>query len=341
MDNIKNIIQELSEKDKKVLLNYLIEIINNEFEFNDEVCICYKCHSDNIVKLGKYNDMQRYRCNNCSTSFTAKSQSIFATTKLDKAKWIKYVECFVDCLSLRRCAEKVEVCLKTSYFMRHRILECISKNNNIFIVGNNNKAQLDETFLRENFKGNHRKSTNFSMPREPRKNGNSSKLIGSSNELICIATGINDSNTVFLEIAGRGQLTNNSLNKILENKIQEGAIISTDKRSNYKTILKNFNIKEHDTYKAKTSEANKNLANINSLHNRFKEFINKMHGVSTRRLQNYLVWFTWIENYKRNETKDNLLIEAIKNNSYDTKIREYKNSPYLYMEYWYNQCGLT
>ena len=113
--------------------------------------------------------MQRYRCKNCNTSFTAKSKSIFATTKLEKEKWLKYIECFVDCLSLRRCAEKVGACLKTSYFMRHRILECLKKNQSQFIVNKYNKGQLDEAFLRENFKGNHSKSINFSMPRKPRK----------------------------------------------------------------------------------------------------------------------------------------------------------------------------
>ena len=97
------------------------------------------------------------------------------------------------------------------------------------------------------------------MPRKPRKNGNASKLIGSSNEQICIATGINDTNNVFLEIAGRGQLTNNSL----KDKIESECVISTDKRSNYKTILKLFNIKEHNTYKSNTTEAYKNLANVN------------------------------------------------------------------------------
>ena len=44
------------------------------------------------------------------------------------------------------------------------------------------KGQLDEAFLRENFKGNHSKSINFSMPRKPRKNGQEAKMIGSSNE---------------------------------------------------------------------------------------------------------------------------------------------------------------
>ncbi len=86
--------------------------------------------------------------------------------------------------------------------------------------------------MRENFKGNHTKSTNFTMPRKARKNGEDSKTISSSNEQICIASGINDTNYVFFEIAGRGQLTNKSLEKILQDKVESGSIISTDKRSN-------------------------------------------------------------------------------------------------------------
>ena len=51
-----------------------------------------------------------------------------------------------------------------------------------------------------------------------------------NNEKICIATGINDTNNVFLEIVGRGQLTNTSLQKIPVNKIKSSSIISTDMR---------------------------------------------------------------------------------------------------------------
>ena len=36
--------------------------------------------------------------------------------------------------------------------MRHRILECIKQNKSQFIINENNKGQLDETYLRENFK---------------------------------------------------------------------------------------------------------------------------------------------------------------------------------------------
>ena len=38
------------------------------------------------------------------------------------------------------------------------------------------------------------------MPRKPRKNGQEAKLIGASNEQICIASGINDTNHVFLKL---------------------------------------------------------------------------------------------------------------------------------------------
>ena len=343
MDEVKARISNMTKEEKYELLDYLKLIINNEFEFNDsEIRECYKCHSKKIVKLGFYNEMQRYRCNECGVSFTPKSKSIFATTKLEKEKWLKYVECFIDCLSLRKCAEKIGVCLKTSYFMRHRIIECLKQNENPFVVNKNNKGQLDETFLRENFKGNHSKSTNFKMPRKARKNGQEAKLIGSSNEQICIASGINDMNNVFFEIVGRGQLKNKSLEKVLKNKIEAGSIITTDKKSNYKTVLKLFNVAEHKAYQSKTIESYQHLGNINALHSRFKEFIRKMHGVSTRRLENYLIWFSWLENFKRNEDKNNLVIDLISNNKYEKSIRDYSTTSYLFMEYWNdNQYGLT
>lgn len=130
--------------------------------------------------------------------------------------------------------------------------------------------------------------------------------------------------------------------EILQNKIENGSNISTDKRSNYKTVLKLFNVAEHNVYSANTVEAYKNLGNINSLHSRFKNFIRQLHGVSTRRLENYLVCFSWLENFKRNEDKNKLIVDSITNNRYETSIRDYPNTPYLFMEYWNNnQYGLT
>ena len=51
MDDIKIVIDNLSEKDKKELYEYLKNIINTEFEFEEkEVHSCHKCISRNSWK---------------------------------------------------------------------------------------------------------------------------------------------------------------------------------------------------------------------------------------------------------------------------------------------------
>ena len=50
-------------------------------------------------------------------------------------------------------------------------------------------VEMDETFVAESFKGNHKKS-GFEMPRPARKRGKQVKKRGISNEQVCIATAI-------------------------------------------------------------------------------------------------------------------------------------------------------
>ena len=51
-------------------------MINNEFKFEEaKIYNCHKCNSTSIVKLGKYNNVQRYKCKKCGSTFT--SQSLF------------------------------------------------------------------------------------------------------------------------------------------------------------------------------------------------------------------------------------------------------------------------
>ncbi|HAX73777.1 MAG TPA: hypothetical protein DCY20_09680 [Firmicutes bacterium] len=78
------------------------------------------------------------------------------------------MECMVAGFSVRKCAEIVGVCVKTSFYMRHRILDAIR----LFLgVGHvEGVVEMVETFFAESFKGNHRKS-GFSMSRKPHKRG--------------------------------------------------------------------------------------------------------------------------------------------------------------------------
>lgn len=112
------------------IYNYLRTVVNSEFDNVDiDINLCLKCNSKNIVKLGNYGGRQRYRCKDCLTSFTSKSFGVFSGTKLDRDVWLKYIDCFINDLTLRECAKEVSVSLKTSFFMRKRIIECLNKSD--------------------------------------------------------------------------------------------------------------------------------------------------------------------------------------------------------------------
>lgn len=58
--------------------------------------------------------------------------------------------------SIRKSAEIVEVGVKTSFYMRHKILDCIGTFMGTGHV--DGVVEMDETFVAESFKGNHKKS---------------------------------------------------------------------------------------------------------------------------------------------------------------------------------------
>lgn len=69
--------------------------------------------------------------------------------------------------SIRKCAKIVEISIPTSFYWRHKILDAIRTYMGVGSVGG--VVEVDEAFFRESFKGNHKKSTTFTMPRKAHK----------------------------------------------------------------------------------------------------------------------------------------------------------------------------
>lgn len=80
--------------------------------------------------------------------------------------------------------------------MRMRLIESIRRHLPRFHAAAGCAVQLDETYLRESFKGNHTKGK-FVMPRTARHRGASLHKRGLGREQICIMTGVSDSDTAF------------------------------------------------------------------------------------------------------------------------------------------------
>lgn len=352
----KSILVELTEQflpqmepaERRAALTELQGVIDAEFfrlacdSAGDVDIACPHCGSVDFVKRGRDAlGKQRYKCRDCGRSFGGSAKKIFGTTKLPRETWSRYAECFVDGLSLRDAADKCGVCLKTSFFMRHRLLEALAKHMPSFQVEPGCGAELDETFFPESFKGNHSKG-DFEMPRKPRRHGGKGhpgkkewqkRPRGVGREQICVLTGVNDEGDVFYELAGRSCLTGARASELLKGKIEDGAIISTDRNRAYGGALRELNVAAHNAFDSADHKINR----INNVHSRLDTFMRPFHGVATRRLENYLAWFKWrlsFEGGRERSEMPALVVKQAAQGTYDTTWREYRDTPYPFWDYW-------
>ena len=141
-------------------------IKENRFSRGQE---CPRCFSKDLNKNGKTSGRQIYICKHCRRTFDEMTNSPLSHTKISLDKWLKYCELMITGGTIRACASEIEVSIPTSFFMRHRILDVLNlilKQDTIEGI-----VEVDETYIRESYKGNHSKSTDFIIPREPRKRG--------------------------------------------------------------------------------------------------------------------------------------------------------------------------
>lgn len=256
---------------------------------------CVRCGSIGIVRRGHTKGgSQRWYCKDCRRTFTANVGRVLGMSKLPVETWMTYVEAFIDHLSLRDCMDKCGVGLRTAWFMRRRIIECIQRYNPSFNAVAGDRVEIDETYFRDSYKG-YRTGT---MPRPARKSGRKAAKRGLSKQQVCVVTGIDDTGASFLVVSGRGMLGKERAYKVLNGRIGKGALVVTDKAGAYPAVLNRLGATLE-----RTDATEHAINHVNSLHARLKDFMHGFKGVSTKHLQSYLAWFQWTEAFKSGPTE--------------------------------------
>ena len=118
---------------------------------------CPHCSSKNIIKYGKVNGVQRYKCknNSCGKTFIEQYNSPFRYSKKFKYMWKEYYKLMEEGLTIRQCAAKLNINIITAFFWRHRILNSLISVNKVSILKNH--IELSKMIHIENFKGSREK----------------------------------------------------------------------------------------------------------------------------------------------------------------------------------------
>lgn len=259
------------------------------FRENDEHK-CPYCNSTNIVKNGhSEKKVQRYKCKDCFHRFSDVTNKVCSYSKLTYEKWIDFFKCMVDKLSIRKTADILGLNKNTVFSMRQKVLNALSIfRKNVKLSGN---IQMDEKYESINLKGT--KKENMPRASKPRKSHGGSKR-GISNHQVCIASAIDESDNIYIEIVGNGPITTEMVEKAYDKRINPNSTLITDCKSSYEKFGLNNKLKleqvKSGTYKNLNGFT---LSEINGLHSNLDSFMNCFIGVSTKHLQGYLDWFVY------------------------------------------------
>lgn len=289
MEDFMNNIHELDHSERMQLISAL-DSIDDQGKVTDLIELlqddkrhCPHCKATKIHKHGKSANLQRYECQNCGKTFNALSGTPLARLR-KKELWLKYMDCMLESMTLRKIAIKLGISLKTAFLWRHRFIKEFKKDTPELLSG---IVEADETYFQISRKGTKQ------LTRKPHKRGRESKKRGLSKEKVCVLTVTDRSHNGIEVVTGLGSVSGPGLHRHLHNKIASDAVMVTDGHRSYNYFCKKNDISHKVVMNenGKRSLGSYHIQNINSYHSRLKLWITgRFHGVATKYLNHYLWW---------------------------------------------------
>ena len=257
---------------------------------------CPHCNSINVKKNGHKGLIQRFMCKDCHKTFTARNNTITFSSKKSFTTWKKYIECMMNGLTVRKSAEICGINKDTAFIWRHKILDALQ--NMASGVNLDGIVEADETFFAISYKGNHKKSTSFVMPREAHKRGKQTHIRGLSHEKVCVPCAVNRNGLSIAKITNLGKVGTKDIYHSFDNRISANSILCTDDTSAYNDLAKTNSLELIKLKTGKSKLGIYHIQHINSYHSILKNWIARFHGVATKYLNNYLIWHNFV-NYAK------------------------------------------
>ena len=250
---------------------------------------CPHCGGTHIIKNGTFKGKcQHYLCKECKKTFGDTENTILKGTWKDLEVWRLYIKCMIDKLPLRKTAQICGIHLKTAFYWRHKILDALQ--NMMSEVQLNGIVEADETYTAISYKGQKNR-----IPRESHKRGTKAEKRGLSEEKVCIPCGINMNGLSIAKISNLGMPTWKNLQNVLGGKIDKGSILVTDSFRGYHKLTADMEVTHIRIPRKKHTNGTFNIQLLNNYHSQLKELINvRFNGVSTKYLNNYLVYHNFV-----------------------------------------------
>lgn len=251
--------------------------------------VCPHCGGTHVVRNGHRKDgKQRFVCRDCGKSFVINANAITSGTRKDLSTWQAYIDCMMNGFSVRKSADVCGICKNTAFDWRHKVLDALQgMQDSVELEG---IVEADETFFPVSYKGNHKNSQTFTMPREPHHRGGEIHKRGLSDEQVCVVCAVNRNGLSYGKIGKLGKVSQKCIEVVLDKRIKSSSTLCTDKEKGYRPYAKKHELSLVQLDSGKSKKGIFHIQYINSYHSRLKDFVGRFKGVSTKYLNNYIVW---------------------------------------------------
>jgi len=310
--------ETLTKQGKEDLISHLISHLTNEADpasvrdFKDSQIdhsglTCPHCSETKIIGYGSYNNVKRFRCKTCGKTFNALTGSAFH--KIHKKEILhQYLFFMLQGYSLRRICKEMDICLKTAFDWRHKILKALVPKPSKKING---IIEADETFFLFSEKGK-KKVTG----RKSRKRGGYAGKSGINKDHVTVLSAYErGTGNSYNMVVCKGRITKKAIHNGVGRYIDKpNSILCSDSHLSFQGYTRDQKI-DHKCIFVRRKEfvVDKiyHIQNVNRIHKQLKEWMRKFNGVSTKYLQNYLNYYKIVISTQSQANQTKAAIEQI------------------------------
>ena len=255
---------------------------------------CPHCASQRVIRNGHANGLQRYRCRECSKTFSALTGT--PLNRLHKrGKWLDQAQALQDGQTLRKVAMNLNIHLCTAHRWRHRFLALPMTIQPKTLTG---IAEADETMFLLSFKGKR-----SGLDRKARKRGGKASKRGLSGEQVPVLVARDRAGATMDCVLNAMNIT--TLSAALKPFLTRDVVLCTDGSLALAAAARQLGVEHHAVNLSAGVRVDGawHVQNVNAYHSRLKSWIRKFCGVATCYLPSYLGWFRALDRDNGNEPK--------------------------------------
>ena len=274
--------------------------------------LCPKCSSGSIIKYGKTGvGLTRYKCKDCSGTFTVITGTIFDQRKISISQWLDFMVMIIGHGSFNLTSKiNRNAFTTTKYWMDKLFLILEGWQESIMLEGD---IYLDETYYPL-------------MEKDTEKRPDGKGMRGLSRNKMCIGCAWDGKNLICI-MEGFGKPSKKHTWESFSSHIKEGSKLIHDGENSHSLLVDKLNLSEeiHTTKETRGLKDKENpMDSINKQHAMLKKFLRAHSGFDRDDLQDYLNFFSFIASNPDQETleKVKILLELV---FYNPKILRYRD----------------